>query len=241
MQQLTSITSPEIMHFVKGDVIGWKCKQNVNIPFRIGPVIARGRGFWKRWTSHRKRAIVDWGQGEFLYGRQYAISAVISENTPPFFVRDGISVTSYQVTIGDTTTIYSPVLAVSVKDRDDNRTLRVVMETKSIYFVFNDSSNNILTAKLLKIGHFTLKIKAVDSCGKSAAVPVFVTVVESNPTTTQETFLGKPVIVWKVGLPLSLGLTLICLGSLLVCSCIRWRKETTFQDAFTHEQNVCNY
>lgn len=69
------------------------------------------------------------------------ISCYFFLDTPPFFVRDGISVTSYQVTIGDTTTIYSPVLAVSVKDRDDNRTLRVVMETKSIYFVFNDSSS----------------------------------------------------------------------------------------------------
>ncbi|XP_061164997.1 uncharacterized protein LOC133173949 [Saccostrea echinata] len=160
-------TSPEIIHFNKGDVIGWKYNGKEIIPFRTSPVIARGRGFWRRRASNVSGVTENWGQGEFLYARQYAISASVSEN-------------------------------------------------------------NIYTLKWLKLGQYSIEIQATDYCGKSASAQIFISVVESNPTTTQETFLGRPAIVWTVGLPMSLGLSVLCLGSLFVYSCIQWKKGSTF-------------
>lgn len=49
-------------------------------------------------------------------------------------------VTSYTVVIDDAADLFTPVINVSVKDNDDNSTLRVSMETESIYFKFNDTS-----------------------------------------------------------------------------------------------------
>lgn len=49
-------------------------------------------------------------------------------------------VTSYTIVIDDAADLFTPVITVSVKDNDDNSTLRVSMETESIYFKFNDTS-----------------------------------------------------------------------------------------------------
>lgn len=61
-------------------------------------------------------------------------------DSSPYFVRDGQMVTSYTVVIDDAADLFTPVITVSVKDNDDNSTLRVSMETESIYFKFNDTS-----------------------------------------------------------------------------------------------------
>lgn len=101
-------------------------------------------------------------------------------------------VTSYTVVIDDAADLFTPVITVSVKDNDDNSTLRVSMETESIYFKFNDTSYKIYTVNWLRVGHYSLLIEATDPCGQSALAQVSITVVDKNPTTTQEMFLGKP-------------------------------------------------
>uniref|UniRef100_A0A8W8KPL8 Uncharacterized protein n=1 Tax=Magallana gigas TaxID=29159 RepID=A0A8W8KPL8_MAGGI len=78
LEQMTSITTQDIIHFDKGDVIGWKSEANEIIPFRSSPVIVGGRGFWRLGSVPDPGGLVDWGQGEFVYGRQYAVSAIIA-------------------------------------------------------------------------------------------------------------------------------------------------------------------
>lgn len=231
LEQMTSITTQDIIHFDKGDVIGWKSEANEIIPFRSSPVIVGGRGFWRLGSVPDPGGLVDWGQGEFVYGRQYAVSAIIAHNSCPYFVRDGQMVTSYTVVIDDAADLFTPVITVSVKDNDDNSTLRVSMETESIYFKFNDTSYKVYTVNWLRVGHYSLLIEATDPCGQSALAQVFITVVDKNPTTTQEMFLGKPAIVWRVGLPLSLGLSVICLGSISLYACIQWKRGPNFPDS----------
>ncbi|XP_062606160.1 uncharacterized protein LOC134267969 [Saccostrea cucullata] len=221
-------TSPDIIHFYKGDVIGWKYNEKEIIPFRSSPVIARGHGFWRRRVSHGDGVTENWGQGEFLYARQYAISASVSENTPPYFEKDGIPASTFTVTIGDASDPYTQVMTLPVKDREETLTLRISMSTKSLYFSLNETSYTIYTLQWLKVGQYSTEIQVTDYCGKSASAQIFISVVESNPTTTQEMFLGRPAIVWTVGLPMSLGLSVMCLGSLFVYSCIQWKKGSTF-------------
>lgn len=64
-----------------------KSEANEIIPFRSSPVIVGGRGFWRLGSVPDPGGLVDWGQGEFVYGRQYAVSAIIahSENCTEFF------------------------------------------------------------------------------------------------------------------------------------------------------------
>lgn len=72
-------------------------------------------------------------------------------DSSPYFEKDGQVVTSYTVVIDDAADLFIPVINVSVKDNDDNSTLRVSMETESIYFKFNDTSCKF---EILYLGKF---------------------------------------------------------------------------------------
>ena len=57
-----------------------KYKKKELIPSRPSPSVAGGRGFWRMGGSNISGGQVNWGLGEFVYGRQYAVSAVISQS-----------------------------------------------------------------------------------------------------------------------------------------------------------------
>nr|XP_022320218.1 uncharacterized protein LOC111122656 isoform X2 [Crassostrea virginica] len=175
-EQVISIATPEIIHFDFGDVIGWKYKKKELIPSRPSPSVAGGRGFWRMGGSNISGGQVNWGLGEFVYGRQYAVSAVISQNTPPFFVNDGRRVSAYSVAIDDATDLHRSVVIIQAKDADDNVTLRVSMETESFYFQFNETSKTIYTVNWLRTGYYSLTIQATDPCGQSVSAYVTITV-----------------------------------------------------------------